>query len=215
MPIINLADPLYLFLRPELLCHPMIPAALANVAPREIMGQEWWDIKRREAYRGNNGCCWVCGANELLDAHEVYEIDYLKGTSIFKEIVALCKDCHQFIHLGHTSIMLANGLINYADVKRIITKGLKILKKNNLEIRMNTIVLLGEIRTYAEFYEKKYEWIDLVSDIRIMQTEFIGTLVPWNKWRMIFDGKEYPPKFNSPEASAIHYQVEKARKKYE
>lgn len=92
------------FVRPELLLHPSIPPALSGVNPRTIKGREWWDLIRKKAYAGNNYCCWACGVYQLdtplgkLDAHECYEYDTEKFEARMTEVVALCRECHHFIH---------------------------------------------------------------------------------------------------------------------
>lgn len=92
------------FTRPEILLHPSIPRALGGINPRTIKGPEWWDEVRKKVYIRNNYCCWACGTFRLdcvppiLDAHEMYEYDCDKLEARMVEVVALCRDCHQFIH---------------------------------------------------------------------------------------------------------------------
>ena len=47
--------------RPEVLLDPPIPLPLSGTAPRVVLGQAWWDKTRREASRLTNQCCIVCG----------------------------------------------------------------------------------------------------------------------------------------------------------
>ena len=96
-----------LFRRLSLLHHTNIPKPLHGLNPRTIMGKEWWDEKRKEAYNKNNRCCHACGAHSTshpLEAHEVYELIPSQGKAIFIEVVALCSECHKTIHLGFTEI---------------------------------------------------------------------------------------------------------------
>lgn len=186
MPYIDLkVEPL--FRRPELLQHGQIPRPMAQVAPRNIMGQEWWDVKRREAYAANNFCCFACGANEMLDAHEAYDIDYAKGLMTFVEIVALCQTCHAFIHAGLTKLKQTP-----AEFKRVTLHGHRILKKNKLRAHwtLRTVLTLTDL----------WAW-PVIENIGPTPSSYQSK---WYMWRMVFDGNKYPPKFaNSTAADAF------------
>ena len=74
------------FPNPKYLTHPNIPKPLHGMNPRSILGKEWWDIKRREAYATHNYCCWACGIpkskakyHNWLEGHETYQINYKIG----------------------------------------------------------------------------------------------------------------------------------------
>ena len=157
--------------RPEILLHPNIPKPMHEVSPRTIMGQAWWDIVRREAYLSTNYHCAACGVHksqakkhQWLEAHEVYDIDYEKGTMTFVEIVPLCHYCHNCIHSGHMAMLVDAG---------------EMTKKIMNEIKKHGEVVLKGIKK-----EKKE----------------LKSIAPWSKWRMVFDGKEYPPKYKSFDA---------------
>ena len=143
----EVAEPEILFLRPELLTHPNIPKPLHGLAPRTLVAQATWDELRREAYGKNNYHCWVCGKyvayDELckkfrndegttLDAHESYIIDYVNKTVELKEIVALCKTCHNYIHSGRINTLYDKGILDEQDCWIIITHGNSILIDDGL-----------------------------------------------------------------------------------
>jgi len=46
---------------PLLLTHPNIPRPLFGFNPRTIMGQEWWDRRRKLSYLHFRNRCWAWG----------------------------------------------------------------------------------------------------------------------------------------------------------
>lgn len=137
------------FRRPELLQHPPIPQWLYKRNPRSILGEEWWDKKRKKAYAGNNHFCWACGGggDTILHAHEAYDYDFESRIARLEEIVGLCIPCHQFVHLA----------IEYQkrgpskDFMRIMNRGLSILEVSELEPNWLTKAL-------AYKFQKRKDW---------------------------------------------------------
>lgn len=124
------------FTRPELLTHPHIPRQMAGVNPRTILGKAWWDGVRRLAYAENNYNCWACGENvpdKPLEAHEAYTFNYEDRIMTFVEVVALCSDCHAFIHSGRLWMEHLNGTCSKADLARVLCKRAAMLEKLGIE----------------------------------------------------------------------------------
>jgi len=113
------------FLRPAVLLHMPIPVMLHGVNPRLVLGTRWWNRVRKEAYKINGGFCLACGASGRMDAHEQYDFDYVKHISKFKNVIPLCRQCHQYIHY------LA---LPYDYQKKILIRGNEILHKAGLKI---------------------------------------------------------------------------------
>lgn len=154
-------------IKPEILLHPNIPKPLHGLAPRTILGEEWWNEERQKAYAQNNYHCWACGVHKLdakyhrwLEAHEYYEIDYPKGTMTFVETVALCHSCHNYIHCGRLQKLFDRGEISYEKFRDILRHGDNILAANKL-----------------------------------VRHDPPKTCAPWGKWRLVLDGKKYKGKF--------------------
>lgn len=149
------------FVRPELLTHPPIPAALAGLNPRTIMGQAKWDVVRQEVYQENNYCCWACGIHKSrawrhfwLEAHETYAYNEAARVARLNEIVALCQRCHMFVH--------ANNLIGSIDWSRdevsyIVHSGFLLLDAHGLvETASNTnkyILWMYDSALYAILFD--------------------------------------------------------------
>jgi hypothetical protein len=153
-------EPPLLFTRPELLLHPNIPKPLHGLAPRTLVKAKEWNEIRREAYGKNNYHCWACGVyraydlanlrfdndfGESLDAHESYTIDYKAKTVELKEIVALCKNCHNYVHSGRLNSMFEKGEVDAEDCWIVYTHGDSVLIDGGL-IPINTV----DEKTYQE-----------------------------------------------------------------
>ena len=73
---------------------------------RSILSKAQWDVVRKEAYSRAGGKCMICGApSARLEAHEQWEYDEENNIKKLKDVVAVCKSCHEVIHIGRTSLM--------------------------------------------------------------------------------------------------------------
>lgn len=154
-----------IFRRPELLLHPNIPKPLHGCAPRVVLGDQWWNEHRQEAYRTNNYCCWACGVprsdalvHQWLEAHEAYDFDYSRGRLTLLEIVALCHLCHNFIHSGRLSMLNSSGEVTDEFVDQVTKHGKAVTR--------------GLKRPKA-------------TDPR--------NVAKWSDWRMVIEGRDYGP----------------------
>lgn len=159
------------FTRPELLTHPNIPKSLHGFNPRTVLGEDWWNSKRKEAYARNNYCCWACGVHQSeafkhqwLEAHEAYRFDIPECRVYLEEIVALCFSCHGFIHDGHLSLMQKEREITKEEEMAVLLHGYAILRENSLTRATPTI-----------------SWAD--------KQKLIA-----NGWTLVVDGNEYNQK---------------------
>ena len=170
--------------QPELLLQPTIPLALHGTNPRTIMGQKWWDTKRREAYAHNNFHCMACGINRaditpkaMLHAHEEYTINYKKAELKLKRIIALCPNCHDIIHSHRYGCLFDQNAIDEEDAwlherhKEFVLGEEGIAKRNNLQ------------------------W----------SHELACANVPWEKWHLVIDGVKYFGRFKNKEEWRKHY----------
>lgn len=65
-----------------------------------------WDIIRKKAYARAGGKCMICGAPAArLEAHEQWEYDDKNCVQRLKNIIAVCRSCHEVIHIGRTQLM--------------------------------------------------------------------------------------------------------------
>ena len=126
--------------RPELLLGPPIPAPMHGMAPRVVLGVNWWNRTRRAAYASTNWHCVACGvfkkdakSRAWLEAHELYEIDFLLGKMTYVEAVPLCTYCHHYCHPGRMRYLLEENKITHAKYAAIVQHGDAVLKAARLK----------------------------------------------------------------------------------
>lgn len=158
---------------PKLLLGPNTPKPMHGLTPRNLLGSKWWNKTRRKAYRSTGYRCLACGVlkfnakgRQWLEAHEVYEIDYLLGRSYYRRAVPLCHYCHCYIHSGRLAAQLEKGEISHAKYTTVIQHGDRVLSLAGLEPRSS-------------------------------KEDYSGLVADWSDWRLVIEGKEYPPKFKT------------------
>lgn len=194
-------------LRPKLLLSPGIPLPLSQVNPRLIRGKTWWKQQRRFATRSNNYRCAICGThqrdakvNQYLEAHEIFSINYNKKRSAFKSVVALCHYCHSVIHIKRLLLLLERQQCGFKYVQAVINHGEHILNTANLPQTYNLAFARLFLAGNAKLKIKP-----LLAAEGIYPPEKPIRTIDWNKWRMVYNGKLYAPKFKSHEALLEHY----------
>lgn len=182
--------------KPELLQHPNIPKPLHGVTPRLILGKDWWNKMRKKSYASTNYHCLACGIHsskakyrKRLEAHESYNIDYENGILKMESIVPLCHSCHGFIHSGRLYATLTDK--NKKKACDILTHGLSILKKHDLDAFPGTIEVANELNVDHEC--NAYE-------LPKKQAE-------WKQWKLLLNGKEYHSHFKNLKDWESHHQM--------
>lgn len=183
-------------MNPKLLTHPNIPKPLHGINPRTIMGKERWDVLRQEVYASTNYHCAACGVHKSkafyhkwLEAHEDYDIDYVRGIVTINKIVPLCHACHNFIHSGRLYMLFKSGEYSKKKCQHILQRGFTILAEHNL---------VGFIGTYY-IYGKVFDIDEDEIFARVLNYDFPSafSLAEWSDWRLVYEGKEYKPKFKN------------------
>lgn len=169
--------------RPDILLGPNVPKPMHGVVPREILGPTWWNETRRAAYASTHYRCLACGVykfdafcKQWLEGHELYDVDYEAGTWTYVETVPLCHYCHNYIHDGRLQAILDCRDITYAKYAAIIQYGDRVLAEAGLKRLTHK--------------ERENVLIEAMLDNRVAS---------WSSWRLILKGKEYPPKFKTPQ----------------
>jgi hypothetical protein len=181
---------------PSILTHPNIPKPLHGVNPRTVMGQKWWDVKRKEAYASTAFRCLACDIqkrrakyHKWLEAHEYYDYDYLTGTLTLQRVIPLCHSCHNFIHSGRLYAMYEKGEVPFQKITDILEHGLGILSENGLKAFFGTIEVA--------------ELLGIKTDVEPEIPE--PCEVKWHEWKMVIEGKEYFSNFKDEEEWANFY----------
>lgn len=175
--------------KPEILLCPRTPEPLHGVVPRVILGQTWWNKTRREAYASTNFRCEACGVHkdkakskQWLEGHELYDIDYQNGTSVYVRTVPLCHYCHNYIHSGRMFTLLQQGLFNHFKYVKILEHGDQVLAK------------VGLIKPSVLEQNK------ILDDM--MES---GKFADWSKWRLHLLGTCYKPIFKTRKDYLAHW----------
>lgn len=73
---------------------------------RSILSPAQWDTVRKEAYSRAGGRCMICEAKtSRLEAHERWEYDEENRVQRLSAVVAVCRACHEVIHIGRTQLL--------------------------------------------------------------------------------------------------------------
>lgn len=73
---------------------------------RSILSPVQWDAVRKKAYALAKGRCMICGAPCMRpEAHERWSYDEKEQVQRLEGIVAVCRSCHEVIHIGRTQLL--------------------------------------------------------------------------------------------------------------
>jgi len=169
-------------LRPEVLLCPNTPKPMHGIAPRVILGQKWWDATRKAAYQSTDLHCVACGtpkhkvkgSRKHLEGHEIYDVDYQRGTLTYIETVPLCPYCHMYIHDGRLLALMQKKVLTQRKFTAVIQHGDSVLKAAGLNRPTK--------------FSRDEAIISAISN---------GKVAEWAEWRLILKGKTYPPKFKT------------------
>ena len=167
---------------------PNIPRPLHLVNPRNLLGATTWNHMRRACYAKADMTCEICGKKQEpghCDAHEIYDIDYKKGTATFVKVVCLCRTCHRLgIHTGRcvtlhkegNPLMPKEALLEGAENAftiissynqahpdaplRAYATWLEYLKCEDLKVPMEELIKKYDIKFYMEKTKRMAKWAD-------------------------------------------------------
>lgn len=178
-----------------LITMPNIPKPLHGLPPRKIMGTTKWDAMRKRCYFDADYKCEICGCSPSkgnLHAHELYEIDYLSGESLFKRCIAICREDHDFIHSGRLITLYKEGnpLYPKSYVLRVLEKGFSLINSYN-EKSEEKLRVFDTIVEFLKVPELEQEVSALIKkyDIKFYRAPKRGA--KWSDWRLVWNGKEY------------------------
>ena len=186
-----------------LLTMPNIPKPCQGygMQPRTILGAKAWDMMRKRGYYTAGYKSEISGADGSapgsLHFHEAFSIDYEKGTSTFVRGFAITPQEHvYFIHSGRMLTLLKNGNPLYTATKVLagVENGFKLIHDWNVahpdEPKLKVYSTFIDYLKEPELAEKMEEMI-VKYGIEFWE-EDKKKRAEWGKWRVIYNGKEYP-----------------------
>lgn len=169
-------EPLPFVARPEILLHPRIPTPMSGVAPRVVLGRRWWDETRRAAYRAAQYRCLACG----VIPQEVGR-GPLEGHELYK-------------------IDFRRGRMTYVETVALCSWCHSFIHDGRTRAMMHQ----GKI-TALRYVEIMNHGRSVLRAAKVKKrTPSFKEIAPWKKWRMVLDGKEYPPTYASYEDFLKH-----------
>lgn len=153
--------------RPDLLLHPQIPVPLHGTAPRVVMPNVWWTRTRRVALSTHGHFCWACGypgaANPIRQIMDVHECYDID----YRRGRMVFKEAVVLCYFCHSFIHLG---------------------------RTSTLIEKGEItRRVGRMIVRHCQKILREAKLPIAPNHYSGPTAPPHLWRLVVEGKEYPP----------------------
>lgn len=121
----------------------MVPDSCWYSNLRSILTPAQWDVVRKEAYARAGGKCMICDAPTFrLEAHEKWSYDEKAQIQKLENVVAVCKSCHEVIHIGRTTLtgrereasehfMKVNGC-SYSEYRKALGEATEEHRRHNL-----------------------------------------------------------------------------------
>lgn len=81
----------------------LVPSTTFENNVRSLVKRSEWDKIRREVYHRADYKCEICGGvgkRHPVEAHEIWEYDWVTMTQRLVGLQALCPSCHRVKHLG-------------------------------------------------------------------------------------------------------------------
>ena len=194
-------------LRP-LIAMPNLPRPTHALAPRTVLGTKTWNYIRKSCYAKADNTCEICGDKpdnlRHRHAHEVYEIDYEKGTVKFVRAFCICALDHLgCIHTGRAITLFKQGNPLYP--KEFLLEGAEKAFKTISEYNKDNPG--ADLRAYVTFLEYlkceelKVPMEELIKkyDVKFyMEDE--KKMAKWKDWKLIVGDEEYPTPYEDEKA---------------
>ena len=130
----------------------LVPDGCWFVNLRSHYSKSDWDKLRLYAKAKANGKCMICGRKtDRLEGHEKWVYDEENALQRLEGIVSICKDCHNVIHIGRTSL--------YGDIERAEKHYMKVNNVTYAEYRQD----LGKANEIHRRRNQISEWVTDIS----------------------------------------------------
>ena len=187
-----------------LIAMPNIPRPLHGVNPRTLLGASTWNRMRKFCYNQANDTCEICGYKpENLrhrHGHEVYEIDYAKGTAKFVKVFCVCSMCHlACIHTGRALTLWKkdNPLYPTEFLLNGAEHAFKIISEYNHDYPDADLRAYSTFLDYLKHDELKRPMEELIAKYNIKFYTEVEDMVEWKDWKLIIGDREYQTPYTS------------------
>lgn len=170
-----------------------------GMQPRTIFGTAAWNKTRKRCYRAANDTCEICGDKpdntRFRHSHEVFAIDYEKGTSTFIRCFCVCAQCHlSCIHNGRALTLYSKG-VSYMTAEKLLTgaeKAFSIVRDYNKDHPGSDIRLYSTYIEYLKHMELRVPLLNLIKQYGVkFYMEDPKKTAKWKDWRVVINEKEY------------------------
>lgn len=156
--------------RPDVLLSSNTVKPMHGVVPRIIKGREWWDETRQAAYRASGFRCVACGVSK----YDAKKHKWLEGHEVYHTDYGKGRMLYvETVALCH----YCHNFIHNGRLESLLGKGL--VQKAEYE----AIMAHGTAVLKAVGLKKR--------------PPKTFKIAKWENWRLILDGKEYPPMYRN------------------
>jgi hypothetical protein len=132
----------------------LVPKPLFERTLRESLGKARWDKLRHNLVERNGAHCEICGNEDRLHGHEVWEYRDKSGTALLLKVQIICIDCHDIRHFARTTKLFHAGIIS---VGRYGTLRKHFRKVNGCRQREFDEHFLRALRIWARRSKKRWQ----------------------------------------------------------
>lgn len=166
-------------MKPEILTHANIPKPLHLVNPRTVMGQTWWNKQRQKAYESTGFLCAACDVHKSEARYK----QWLEAHELYEIDYALgTMTFKEIVPLCHA----CHNYIHCGRMQALVDQGkMSPIKMKDIKDRGDRLLAMAGLE----------------------HPEPPARIAKWSRWRLVFNGKYYPPKLKSPEEWMKHFGV--------
>lgn len=165
--------------RPEVLLCANTVKPMHGVVPRVILGSTWWDKTRKAAYASTDYHCIACATHKVHTSNK-----WLEGHELYKI------DYKRGIQTYVETVPLCHYCHNFIHDGRL------------------RVLLDNQVITQDKYDAIMEHGAAVLKDAKLKKKHYTGPIAEWSKWRLVLDGKEYPPIFKDYDDWYRHFNVE-------
>jgi hypothetical protein len=94
----------------------LIPESCFKTSIRKSMQEADWDKISQETLDKAGDKCEICGSEEKIACHEIWQYDDTKLVQKLKGFRAICRNCYAVEHFGISQVLAMKGYLNLNEV---------------------------------------------------------------------------------------------------